>query len=92
MWFRRWGFTYGSSRAVAHSRQHRGYETQQLKNRAFIKARNKKMKIENKKGACVNVRLNYMYNIFAGDVQFYSLYLDTLVIITQQFRGKSRLS
>ena len=50
------------------------------------------MKIENKKGACVNVRLNYMYNIFAGDVQFYSLYLDTLVIITQQFRGKSRLS
>jgi len=50
------------------------------------------MKTEKKEGTCVNVRLNYKYNIFAGDVQFYSLYLDTLVIITQQFREKSRLS
>lgn len=91
MWFGRWGFTSSSSRAVAHSRQHSGYESQQLKTRAFIKARNKNTEMENKKGAHVNVKLNYKYNNFAGDVQFYSLYLDTCAIITQQFREKSRL-
>jgi len=90
--FGRWGFTYSSCRAVGHNHQHRGYESQQLINRASIKARNINMKTEKKEGTCVNVRLNYKYNIFAGDVQFYSLYLDTLVIITQQFREKSRLS
>lgn len=36
--------------------------------------------------------LNYKYNVFSGDVQFYSLCLDTLVIIAQRFREKSWLS
>lgn len=46
----------------------------------------------NNQGACFNVRLNDKYHIFPGDVRFYSLYQDTLVIITQQFREKSWLS
>lgn len=50
------------------------------------------MKTKKKKGAHVDVILNYKYNIFAGDVQFYGLYLDTLVIVAQRFREKSQLS
>lgn len=51
------------------------------------------MEMEKKKqGTRFNVRLNYKYYIFPGDVQFYSLYLVTLVIITQWLREKSWLS
>ena len=45
-----------------------------------------------KQGTRFNVRLNYKFYIFPGDVQFYSLYLVTLVIITQRLREKSWLS
>lgn len=90
-WHRRWGFIYSSPRTITHSCQQSRCETQRLKNRAFIRLEIKAWRLE-KKEACANVRLNDKYNIFAGGVQFYSLYLYTLVIITWQFRKKSQLS